>query len=402
MSFLPYGRHSIDDDDIAAVAAVLRGDFLTTGPKVDEFEAAFARATGAEHAVVCNSGTAALHLAVLAQDLGPGDAAVVPTETFLATANVVRMTGAEVVFADVDADSGLLTSEGLQQAIDRARAAKLKPKFALPVHLGGQLCDMAALAAVAKANGMVLIEDACHSLGVPDVGATPHSVAACFSTHPVKAIATAEGGAVTTNDAAAAARMRRLRSHGMVRDAADFQNRDLAFQSNEPNPWYYEMQEIGWNYRIPDVLCALGISQLKKLEGFWRRRMAIAALYDRLLAPLAPVIRPVPHGARPHGWHLYAVLIDFKTLGATRKSVMEWLRARNVGTQVHYIPVHRQPYYRERYGVLDLPGADAYYSRCLSLPMFPLMSDADVAHVADVLAELAAGGVGQKQGSTGR
>jgi dTDP-4-amino-4,6-dideoxygalactose transaminase len=216
----------------------------------------------------------------------------------------------------------------------------------------------------------------------------------------VKAIATAEGGAVTTNDAAAAARMRRLRSHGMVRDAADFQNRDLAFQSNEPNPWYYEMQEIGWNYRIPDVLCALGINQLKKLEGFWRRRMAIAALYDRLLAPLAPVIRPVPHGARPHGWHLYAVLIDFKALGATRKAVMEWLRARNVGTQVHYIPVHRQPYYRERYGALDLPGADAYYSRCLSLPMFPLMSDADVTRVAEALTELAAIGAGKKQGTT--
>ncbi len=396
MNVLPYGRHTIDDDDIAAVAAVLRGDFLTTGPKVDEFEASFARATGAAHAVVCNSGTAALHLAVLAQDLGPGDAAVVPTETFLATANVVRMTGAEVVFADVDADTGLLTAEGLQAAIDRARAQKLKPRIALPVHLGGQLCDMAALAAVAKANGIVLVEDACHSLGVPDVGATPHSAAACFSTHPVKAIATAEGGAVTTNDASVAARMRRLRSHGMVRDAVDFQNRDLAFESNQPNPWYYEMQEIGWNYRIPDVLCALGISQLKKLEGFWRRRMEIAALYDRLLAPLAPVIRPVPHGARPHGWHLYAVLIDFKALGTTRKAVMEWLRGRGVGTQVHYIPVHRQPYYRERYGSLDLPGADAYYSRCLSLPMFPSMSDDDVTRVAEALTELAASGAGKK------
>jgi UDP-4-amino-4,6-dideoxy-N-acetyl-beta-L-altrosamine transaminase len=388
LNVLPYGRHSIDDDDIAAVAAVLRGDFLTTGPKVDEFEAGFARATGAAHAVVCNSGTAALHLAVMAHDLGPGDAAVVPTETFLATASVVRMTGAEVVFADVDPDTGLLTPELLQQAIDRARAARLMPRIALPVHLGGQLCDMAALAVVAKANGIGLVEDACHSLGVPDVGATPHSAAACFSTHPVKAIATAEGGAVTTNDAAAAARMRRLRSHGMVRDAADFQNRDLAFQSNEPNPWYYEMQEIGWNYRIPDVLCALGISQLKKLEGFWRRRMEIAALYDRLLAPLAPAIRPAPHGARPHGWHLYAVLIDFAALGTTRKSVMEWLRGRGVGTQVHYIPVHRQPYYRERYGLLDLPGADAYYGRCLSLPLFPTMQDSDVERIVASLADV--------------
>jgi UDP-4-amino-4,6-dideoxy-N-acetyl-beta-L-altrosamine transaminase len=388
VNVLPYGRHAIDHDDIAAVAAVLRGDFLTAGPKVDELETAFARATGAAHAVVCNSGTAALHLAVLAQDLGPSDAAVVPTETFLATANVVRMTGAEVVFADVDPDTGLLTPEMLQQAIDRARASKLNVKVALPVHLGGQLCDMAGLAAIAKASGIALVEDACHSLGVPDVGATPHSAAACFSTHPVKAIATAEGGAVTTNDAAAAARIRRLRSHGMVRDAADFQNRDLAFQSNGPNPWYYEMQEIGWNYRIPDVLCALGISQLKKLNAFWNRRIEIAALYDRLLAPLAPAIHPVPHGARPHGWHLYAVLIDFTALGTTRGCVMHWLRSRNIGTQVHYIPVHRQPYYRNRYGELHLPGADAYYSRCLSLPLFPTMQNSDVERVVASLTDV--------------
>jgi UDP-4-amino-4,6-dideoxy-N-acetyl-beta-L-altrosamine transaminase len=393
--FLPYGRHIVDDDDVAAVAAVLRGDFLTTGPRVEEFEGEFARASGAAHAVACNSGTAALHLAVLAQDLGPGDAAVVPTMTFLATANVVRMTGAEVVFADVDADTGLMTPQTFKAAIERGRASGAKLKLALPVHLCGQLCDMAGLAEIARANDTALVEDACHALGVQNVGATKHSAAACFSTHPVKAIATAEGGVVTTADAAKAARMRRLRSHGMVREPEDFQNRDMAFDGNAPNAWYYEMGEIGWNYRMPDVLCALGISQIKKLPGFWRRRSEMAALYDRLLSPLAPVIKPVPHPDPAHGWHLYAVLIDFKALGATRGRVMNWLRGRNIGTQVHYIPVHRQPYYRKRYGALELCGAEAYYARCLSLPLFASMSDADVTRVADTFAALVKEHAGQ-------
>ncbi len=388
---LPYGRQTIEDDDVAAVAAALRDDFLTTGPKVEEFEQAFARATGAHHAVACNSGTAALHLAALAQDLGPEDAAVVPTMTFLATANVVRMTGAEVVFADVDPDTGLMTPETFRSALDRARAAGFEPKLAVPVHLNGQLCDMRALAKVAGERDVALIEDACHALGTRGVGATPHSRMACFSTHPVKAIATGEGGIVTTADAALAERMRRLRTHGMSRDPSSFETRDLAFDGNEPNPWYYEMAELGWNYRLPDILCALGISQLKKLDRFWRRRVEIAALYDSLLASLAPVIRPVPRGQWPHGWHLYVVLIDFVTLGASRARVMQALRTKGLGTQVHYIPVHRQPYYRRRYGDIALPGADAYYGRCLSLPIFPAITDRDVHSVADALESLVGG-----------
>ena len=195
---LPYGRHHIDDDDLAAVAAALRSDYLTTGPRVEEFERAFAEATGASHAVACNSGTAALHLAVLACDIGPGDAAIVPAITFLATANVVRMAGAEVVFADVDPDTGLLTSNTLEAAFERARKAKLNTKAVMPVHLNGQHCDMDALAAECRDRGLLLIEDACHALGVKDVGAADRSAAACFSTHPVKAIATGEGGGPAT------------------------------------------------------------------------------------------------------------------------------------------------------------------------------------------------------------
>jgi UDP-4-amino-4,6-dideoxy-N-acetyl-beta-L-altrosamine transaminase len=385
--FLPYGRQTIEADDIEAVVTALGGDYLTTGPAVAAFEEAFATATGASHAVACNSGTAALHLAVLALDLKPGDIAIVPTLTFLATANVVRMCGAEVVFADVDATTGLMTPATLREALTRVPDG-MAARVAIPVHLNGRICDMPALAAVASEAGLVLIEDACHALGAADSGATKYSAMACFSTHPVKAIATGEGGLVTTANAELASRMKVLRTHGMVRDEDAFDNPDLAFDGNVPNPWYYEMPEIGWNYRLPDPLCALGISQLKKLKRFHTRRREIAALYDKLLAPLAPVIRPVPHADVAHGYHLYALLIDFAALGLNRRRTMETLRKDGVGTQVHYLPVHHQPYYQRRYSRISLPGADAYYARCLSIPFFPAMSDDDVEHVARSLANL--------------
>ncbi|MBK8008140.1 MAG: UDP-4-amino-4,6-dideoxy-N-acetyl-beta-L-altrosamine transaminase [Rhizobiales bacterium] len=385
---LPYGRQTIEDDDLAAVAAALRSDFLTTGPLVEEFEKQFAAASGAAHAVACNSGTAALHLAAMGSRLGPGDTAIVPTLTFLASANAIRMTGAEVFFADVDPDSGLLTEATFEEAIAAAEKYRRAIKAAVPVHLNGRICDMRSLANIAKKHGIALTEDACHALGVPSVGANEYSDFACFSTHPVKAIATGEGGVVTTNDKAAAQRMRKLRSHGMVHAAEELQQRDEGFENGEKRPWYYEMPEIGWNYRMPDILCALGISQLKKVDRFIKRREEIARLYDRLLAPLAPALKPAPRGNDPHGLHLYAVLIDFEQLGTTRSKFMNALRAANIGTQVHYFPVHRQPYYRDRYGERTLPGADAYYSRCLSIPLYPSMTDEDVSFVASTLSKL--------------
>jgi UDP-4-amino-4,6-dideoxy-N-acetyl-beta-L-altrosamine transaminase len=388
-SFLPYGRQTIDAADVDAVASAVCDEYLTTGPKVAEFESAFARATGAVHAVACNSGTAALHLAALALDLGPGQSAIVPSITFLSTANVVRMTGADVVFADVDPDTGLMTSRTFADALARAAASGRKVVAAFPVHLGGQVCEMADLARIAAAEGVALVEDACHSLGIEGIGAADRSRLACFSTHPVKAIATGEGGVVTTRDAGLAERMRRLRSHGMCRDSGEFENRDLAFEQGEPNPWYYEMAEIGWNYRLPDILCALGVSQLGKLERFHRRRAEIASLYDELLGPLAPMIRPALRTGQPHGWHLYAVLVDFTALGMSRAEVMKDLRAQGIGTQVHYIPVHLQPYYRRRYGETHLPGADRYYARCLSVPIYPDLTDDDVHRVAAALSRLA-------------
>jgi UDP-4-amino-4,6-dideoxy-N-acetyl-beta-L-altrosamine transaminase len=387
-SLLHYSLPAVDEDDIIAVTNALRSNFLTTGPRVAEFESAFAKETGAAFAVVCNSGTAALHLTMLGLALTPGDAVVVPAITFLSTANVVRMTGADVVFADVDAQTGLMTPDTFDAALYRSRANKSKIRAAIPVHLNGRLCNMETLAGIASPAGISICEDACHALGVELIGAARHSQAACFSTHAVKAITTGEGGMVTTNDPELAHKIRQLRTHGITREVAEFTDLDLAFDEGNANLWYYEMSRIGWNYRLPDILCALGTSQLRKLQRFHSRRRELAALYDRLLAPLAPTIHPVSPADTIHGWHLYAVLIDFAQLGTTRRAVMERLRGKGIGTQVHYIPVHLQPYYRQLYGRIKLSGAESYYSRCLTIPMFPNMTDDDVHRVAESLADL--------------
>jgi UDP-4-amino-4,6-dideoxy-N-acetyl-beta-L-altrosamine transaminase len=388
---LPYSRQTIEPDDVAAVAEALQADFLTTGPLVERFETAFAARVGAAHAVACANGTAALHLSMLALGIGPGDRVVVPSITFLATANCVRYVGAEVVFADVNPDSGLMTADTLAAALRAASASAGGPvRAVLPVHLRGEVADLPALAAHATAAGAVLVEDAAHALGSTmrfqdgaqsgpepagpeQVGDGRWSAAATFSFHPVKTIATGEGGMVTTPDASVAERLRRFRSHGMVR-------------TPDGPPWWYEMHEPGFNYRLPDVLCALGLSQLAKLDRFARSRRDLAAAYGERLEPLAGAVRP----AASPGWsravpHLMTVLIDFEAVGRERAAVMEDLRQAGVGSQVHYIPVHRQPYYRERYGALALPGADAWYARCLSLPLYPAMSEGDVDRVVQAL-----------------
>lgn len=377
--FLPYGRQTIEDDDIAAVAAALRGDYLTTGPTVEAFETAFREVVGAEHAVACSNGTAALHMAMLAARIGPGDVCIVPSITFLATANCAAYVGADVVFADVGPDSGLMTAETLAQALHRAKGRRVRA--VLPVHLRGDVCDVPALAALAGEAGAILVEDAPHALGsslkvgnhVARVGDGAHSSMATFSFHPVKTIATGEGGMVTTNDADLAGRLRLARSHGMTRTPG-------------ADPWLYEMAEPGFNYRLPDINCALGLSQLAKLPRFMGRRRTLAALYETALEPLAPTVRLA---ARPEGsdpvLHLLTVLIDFEAAGTSRRQVVEALAAQGIGSQVHYIPVHSQPYWQARNGPLDLPGAQAWYDRCLSLPLYPSMDDGDVARVVDAL-----------------
>jgi UDP-4-amino-4,6-dideoxy-N-acetyl-beta-L-altrosamine transaminase len=394
--FLPYGRQLIEDDDIAAVTNALRADYLTTGPTVEAFEHAFAERVGAAHAVACSSGTAALHLAAIALGLGPDDWLIVPSLTFLATANAARFVGAEVEFADVDPDTGLLTEATLSAAFDRARRAGRKVKAISVVHLAGRTVPMAVIAA--RTGDLPIMEDACHALGTTyddagsqaRVGEGRHGTLAAFSFHPVKTIAVGEGGMITTNQSELAARMRLARNHGMTRDPEAFRERAAATSAEgRINPWYYEMHQPGYNYRLPDILCALGLSQLAKLDRFSARRRAIAARYDTALASLTPAVRAVPRvpGCNPV-LHLYVVLIDFAAIGRTREQVMTALRARGIGTQVHYIPVHRQPYYRSRYGEITLPGADAYYSCALSLPLFPSMSDDDVSRVVHALTEV--------------
>lgn len=392
---IPYGRQCIEDDDVAAVAEVLRGDFLTGGPAVEAFEAGLAAAVGAPFAVASSNGTTALHLAMLALGIGPGDAVVVPTLTFLATANAARYVGADVWFADVDADTGLLTADTLRRRLQEGGPGT--PKAVVPVHLSGQCVAMDEILAVAADHGLAVVEDACHAIGGAyevggrriAVGGSGGSAMTCFSFHPVKTIAMGEGGAVTTAHPVLAERLRRLRNHGMVRDAAAMTQPEEARDADgAPNPWYYEMPELGFNYRASDLQCALGASQLRKLDRFMAARRGLAALYDEALAPLAPAIRPVPRRAADDGWHLYAVLVDFPAIGISRARLMNALRERGIGTQVHYLPVHRQPYYRGLYGRLDLPGADAYYARCLSLPLYPAMTPDMVETVVRTLADI--------------
>ncbi len=397
-NFLPYGRQTIDDDDVASVVEVLRSDYLTTGPVGAEMETAFRAATGSHHAVSCSSGTAALHLAALALGLGEGDWAIVPSLTFVATANAMRFVGADVIFCDVDPDTGLMTPETLEVALVAARSAGVWVKAVFPVQLNGQCCDMAAIRQISQDKGIAVVEDACHTLGGRDmegarVGACSHSDMACFSLHPVKVITAGEGGVVTTNDMELAGKLEALRNHGIQREPGTFSNAELAFDEyGAANPWYYEMPEIGFNYRLSDIHAALALSQIAKLEAFTARRRTLVARYDAALAGLTPIVRPFARmpGQNP-AWHLYVVLIDFEAAGVSRAQVMNQLREAGIGTQVHYLPVHRQPYYAERGEPVDLPGADAYYARALSLPLFTTMSDDDVDRVVGALTDIIEG-----------
>jgi perosamine synthetase len=381
---IPYGRHWIDDDDVEAVVRVLREGWLTQGTSVPAFEEELARRCGARHAVACNSGTSALHLALLAANVGAGHEIIGPAISFLATTNCGLYVGAEPRFTDVSAEGTLMTTELLEPILsERTRAV-------LPVHFAGQTCDMPAIAGLVRARcpEAVLIEDACHALGGrhadgTPVGALTWSDMVMFSFHPVKHIAAGEGGVILTDRDDLAERLRLLRSHGTTRDPDRLIARD-------EGPWHYEMHILGHNFRLPDMNAALGLSQLGKLDRFVTRRREIAGRYHRDLAGLSPCHLPSPADIERSAWHLYVLSIDYESLGKSRVDVVAELTDRGVGTQVHYAPVPLQPYYREHFGYEegDFPGAEAHYAGALTIPLFPAMSDADVEHVVTALGDV--------------
>ena len=377
-TLLPYGRQSIGEDDIQAVADVLRSDWLTTGPKVAEFEEAFAAWVGAKHAVSFSSGTAALHGAAFAAGLKPGDEAITTPMTFAATANCVLYQGATPIFADVSADTLNLDAEQVAERMTpRTRAV-------LPVDYAGHPADLDAIKELAARHGLVVIEDASHALGAEYKGRRAGSVAdmTVFSFHPVKHLATGEGGMVTTDRSDFAETLRRFRNHGISSDAR---------QRQSEGQWHYEMVLLGFNYRLTDIACALGLSQLKKLEGNLSRRRQIAARYAAAFRDLEAVTAPVVRADVNPAWHLYPIRLNLEKLAAdrieARGQVFRALRAENIGVNVHYIPVHLHPYYRDRLGhrAGEYPIAEDAYERLISLPMFHGMSDGDVEDVIRAL-----------------
>lgn len=379
---IPYGRQSIGPDDIAAVTEVLRGDWLTCGPRVEAFERALAARCGARHAVAVCNGTAALHLAMLSAGIGPGDRVVTSANTFLASANAAEFVGAAADFADIDPRTYNLSPDALAATWREGTRAVVAVDFA------GQPCDLPAITAIARRHGALVIEDAAHALGSAfthqgrtyPVGGHPWADLTTFSFHPVKTVTTGEGGAVLTNDDGLAERCRLLRSHGMARQPDQPAGPAAAWGTG---PWYYEMAELGFNQRITDIQCALGLAQLAKLDRFIARRGEIVAAYNAAFAKLPHVTLPCcAVGVRP-AWHLYVLQLDFAALGTTRAVFMEALRRQGVGTQVHYIPVHLQPYYVRKYGygIGKCPVAEGYYRQCLSLPLYPAMTRDDVGRV---------------------
>jgi UDP-4-amino-4,6-dideoxy-N-acetyl-beta-L-altrosamine transaminase len=380
---IPYGRHSIDEDDISAVVEVLRHGALTQGPKVGAFEQAIADRVGARYAVAVSSGTAALHLACLAAELGPGDRVVTSPNTFVASSNCALYVGAAPAFADIDPETLNISPPALETVLERTEGRVA----IIPVHFGGLPCNMPVIAASAKRKGAMVIEDASHALGATyddgsPVGNCRYSDMTIFSFHPVKLIAAGEGGMITTNDERLYRRLIRLRSHGIARADYEFVNQYQAYQGNEINPWYYEMQELGFNYRITDIQCALALSQLAKLDRFLERRREIAARYDAALAGLANVRLPQQRTRQRSANHLYVLRVDFHAIGKCRSAAMRALADLGVGSQVHYIPVHLQPLYQELgFSTSAYPEAEAYYQEALTIPLFFGMTENEVDQV---------------------
>jgi len=375
---IPYGHQEISEEDVAAVVEVLRSDFLTQGPAVERFERALAERCGAKHVVAVSSGTAALHLAALAARVGPGDTVWTSPVTFVASANCARYCGADVDFVDIDPVTWNLSASRLEEKL--ARAAR-RPKAIVAVHLCGLPCDMKAIGELARAHGSLVIEDASHALGASwdgaPVGKNVDADMTVFSFHPVKIVTTCEGGAIATNRDDLYEILVRLRTHGITRDP-----RQMANASH--GPWYYEQLELGFNYRISDVQAALGTSQLTRLRSFVARRNELAAEYQRRLAGLPLRWQEVPSRARS-AYHLFVIRADWEASGGQR-AAFEAMRAAGVGVNLHYIPVHLQPYYAKlgfRPG--DFPASEAYYREAMTLPLHVGLTETQLDHVVHAL-----------------
>ncbi len=369
---IPYGRHHIDDEDIEAVINILRGGILTQGPAIEAFEQFIVSYTGAKFAVAVSSGTAALHLAALAAGVGPGETLITSPITFVASANAGLYAGGNVAFADIDPDTINMSPLVLDEVLKK----NPKTKVVIPVHFAGLPCDMPAIKKLADASRALVIEDAAHALGstYPDgsrVGCCAHSLMTIFSFHPVKAIAAGEGGMITTNDAAVYRKLLRLRSHGINKLDDPLINSNYSHTKGNQNSWYYEMQELGFHYRITDMQAGLATSQLKKLEKFIDRRREIVARYDNAILTMQNC-RPAQNlGREESGHHLYVLRIDFDKIGKNREELMQALRKRGIGSQVHYIPVPAHPVYQKLgHRPETFPHSQKYYSESLSIPVF--------------------------------
>ncbi len=387
---IPYGKHHIDEDDIQSVVDVLRSGMLTQGPAVEAFEQAVANYVGAKYAIAVSSATAALHLAAMIANVGPGRSLITSPVTFIASANASLYVGGRIVFADVDPATINMSPQSLKLALDTNPDACA----VIPVHFAGLPCDMPTIKFLADQKGVTVIEDAAHALGAsyPDgskVGSCVHSHMTIFSFHPVKAIAAGEGGMITTNDEATYRRLLRLRSHGINKLDDPMQMPELAETNGVRDPWYYEMQELGFHFRLTDIQCALGISQLKKLDKFIERRRILVSRYDEAFLSMKNC-RPAQSNGRGYsGHHLYVLRINFGAIGKTRADLMRKLKEIGIGSQVHYIPVPAQPFYRRLGHNPDMyPNSQDYYRQALSIPLFYELTDSQQDQVIAAIKEM--------------
>ncbi|PHR99364.1 MAG: UDP-4-amino-4,6-dideoxy-N-acetyl-beta-L-altrosamine transaminase [Oceanobacter sp.] len=382
---IPYGKQDISAEDIAAVSEVLRSDFLTQGPVVPKFEKAVTEAVKAKYGVAVNSATSALHIACLALGVGPGDRVWTSPVTFVASANCALYCGADISFVDIDPDTYNLCPKALEQKLIVANDEGTLPKVIIPVHLAGQSCDMEAIAALARQYDIRVIEDASHAIGADyagdAVGSCRFSDITVFSFHPVKIVTTAEGGVAVTNNLQLAERMQRLRSHGITRDP------ELMTKAPD-GAWYYQQIELGFNYRMTEMQAALGLSQMQRLSLFVERRRGLAKRYNELLSDL-PVTLPQQLADSASSWHLYIVRFHLEKIEKTHSQIFDECRAAGIGVNLHYIPIHLQPYYSDLgFKQGDYPAAEAYYANAISIPLFHSMTDAQQDEVVRVVKEI--------------